>query len=197
MADSTNIQYSYQWFIEQFQDAKDRAVDFCEPLGHEKFVQRPHEDTWSVGECYSHLNTFGQQYLKQVRKGLEEAPRDQQPKPEDQAYPPRILWKLAIAFFAPPYKIKVKTVKPFHPETKAHLKKEQVLNDYIQMQQEFIDLLNDARVASIDLGSTKVSNPLISLAKMRLSECFAVVEVHQRRHMWQAEQVLNMLQHQP
>ncbi|MDZ7689888.1 MAG: hypothetical protein U5K69_01820 [Balneolaceae bacterium] len=90
--------------------------------------------------------------------------------------------------------MKVKTVKPFYPETKANLKKELVLNDFVHLQDSFIDLLKDAQVASVDSGGTKVANPLVTFVKMRLSECFAVAEVHQRRHMWQAEQVLKQLQ---
>ncbi len=112
----------------------------------------------------------------------------------DQAFPPRLLWRGVSKLFAPPYKMKMKTVDQFEPPKSADLKKELVLDQFISLQDSFINELENARAESIDLSNNKVSNPLITFVKMTLSECFAVAEVHQRRHQWQAEQVFEKIQ---
>lgn len=184
-------EYTFQWFMEQFAKAKDRAIDFCEPVKHDLFVRRPANNAWSVAECYSHLNEFGEVYLENIRRGMKAAPQELQNP--DQAFPPRLLWKGVIKLFAPPYTMKMKTVDPFAPKKTADLKKELVLDQFLALQDDFINELENARAESINLSNTKVSNPLISFLKMTLSECFAVAEVHQRRHQWQAEQVFEKI----
>ncbi|MDZ7689889.1 MAG: hypothetical protein U5K69_01825 [Balneolaceae bacterium] len=87
MADPKIQRYSYQWFIDQFVEAKDRSIDFCEPLSHDIFVRRPAEDSWCVGECYSHLNTFGHKYMEQIYKGIDQASREREPKSAQESYP--------------------------------------------------------------------------------------------------------------
>ncbi|MDR8392104.1 DinB family protein [Aliifodinibius sp. S!AR15-10] len=194
MSDSIGVQpYTYQWFINQFTQARDRSISFCQPLSEDIFVQRPAPETWSIAECYSHLNEFGNRYLSNIRRGMESAEEGKPSKSLESAFTPRLIWKGVIWLFAPPYRMKMKTVKPFTPKSVA-LKKTNVLDEFNTLQNNFIDELEQARIKSVDLDSVKVSNPLLTFIKMRLAECFAVVEVHQRRHLWQAEQILDKLQ---
>jgi hypothetical protein len=194
MSDSVEVlRYTYQWFINQFTEAKDRSISFCQPLSEDIFVKRPAPETWSIAECYSHLNEFGKRYLDNIRKGMNSAEEGKPGKSLETPFTPRLIWKGVIWLFAPPYRMKMKTVKPFTPKS-VTLKKTLVLDEFIALQNAFIEELEQARIKSVDLDSVKVSNPLLTFIKMRLAECFAVVEVHQRRHLWQAEQILDKLQ---
>lgn len=183
--------YTYRWFINRFADAKDQAIAFSQPISRELFVQRPSEGVWSVAECYSHLNEFGGIYRDNIQKGMESAP-GQLDEPE-RPFPPRLLWKAVIKLFAPPYKMKLKTVKPFQPAEISGLNKKLIIGQFASLQDRFIDLLKTARAEEIDLNATKVPNPLLKFIKMTLAESLAVAEVHQRRHMWQAEQIFQKI----
>ncbi|MFH5885540.1 DinB family protein [Halalkalibaculum sp. DA3122] len=185
-------EYTIQWYITRFSDARDRAISFCQPISEPLFIQRPAEDRWSIAECYSHLNEFGEIYLENIRDGLATAPTSSAEN-EERPFPPRLLWKGVIKLFAPPYRLKMKTVKPFSPASKARLKKQPVLDRFVHLQDAFIDELTTAWVNSVDLNKIKVSNPLLKFVRMTLSESFAVAEVHQRRHIWQAQQVWKQL----
>ena len=187
--------YTYSWFIDRFAKAKERALQFCQPISSERFVQRPAENRWSVGECYSHLNAFGEQYFKRMKKGLEEADSGTiaMESAPSRSFTPGLIVRGVIWLFEPPYKLKMSTVKPFHPEHTADLKKEEVLTNFLNMQDRFVRLLESAEADLVDLSDVRVPNPLLPFFKMTLSECFSVVEVHQRRHMWQAEQVLSKI----
>ena len=65
-----------------------------------------------------------------------------------------------------------------------------MLNRYVSLQDTLIRIMKEARDQRIDLSGAVTSHPLFGLLKMTAAECFAIVEVHQRRHQWQAEQVL-------
>ncbi|MDX1636782.1 MAG: DinB family protein [Balneolaceae bacterium] len=185
--------YSYRWYIDRFAAARDRAVDFGQPIDQELFLLRPSEHQWSIAECFSHLVTFGDRYLQTMQQGTEAVKSRAQPVDEDLPFPPRLLWKGVINLFAPPYRLKMKTVEPFSPNHKVSLKKASVLDRFVELQEQFIAMLEDTRTEGIHMDQVKVSNPILSFIKMTLSECFAVIEVHQRRHLWQAEQVYDKL----
>lgn len=182
--------YTFHWFIERFEQARDRALAFGQPISEDLFVTRPAEGVWSVAECYSHLCTFGEEYMKRIQDGFENM-TENSVTDSNQAFRPRLIWRGVIKLFEPPYNLKFKTFKPFHPAGKADLDKEQVLQEFLGLQDRLRDKIKTAEAGQIDLNGVKVSNPLLTFVKMTLSECFAVVEAHQRRHMWQAENILD------
>lgn len=183
--------YTFQWYIDRFEDAKEEAVQFCQPIREDRFVQRPAEEVWSVAECYEHLNEYNDRYMVSIRNGMNRARGNS--TETGQPFKPGFIWRGVIRFFAPPYKLKIKTLKPFEPRSYAELDKEAVLNRFISLQDTLIDTIQEARDKRIDLSGIKTSHPLFGFLKMTLSECFAVVDVHQRRHMWQAEQILKRI----
>ncbi len=185
--------YTYEWFITRFGQAKEQAYSFVQPLDEEIFIKRPAESVWSIAECYDHLNEFGNRYLNNIRSGLKSSPKAASPGVPSPPFQPRLIWKGVIKLFAPPYKMKLKTVDPFMPESSTSLNKEETLNQFIALQDQFIGEIEKARTGSVSLIHIKVPNPLLNFVKMTLSECFAIVEVHQRRHFWQAEQILDKL----
>jgi len=69
----------------------------------------------------------------------------------------------------------------------------ELLDEYLNLQNRLIVELENAHQKNVHLGRSKVSHPIFPIIKMTLSECFLLLEAHQRRHQWQAEQTLNML----
>ena len=49
----------------------------------------------------------------------------------------------------------------------------------------------------LDLGRVRVRSPFIPLLSVDLGSAFALVAVHERRHLWQARQVLERFLHRP
>ncbi len=185
------IAYSYDSYIRQFEQAKDKATAFILSLDEYTFLRRPAPDNWCIAECFSHLQNFGTIYLENIRQGLNTAAYYE--ANSEVAFPPRLYWKWIASWFEPPYRIKVKTFRPFEPESVAGCTRHQLLEEFISLQDQFIIQLEEAREQRYDLGKVKVRNPVFTFAKMKLSECYTVIIAHQRRHFWQAEHVLKML----
>ncbi len=83
------------------------------------------------------------------------------------------------------------------PKSVSDYNRMELLDEYINLQNRFIALLEKGQQKQIDLNATKVKHPIFSFIKMTLSDCFALAEVHQRRHQWQAEQTFKALDNRP
>lgn len=73
------------------------------------------------------------------------------------------------------------------------MNKDDILQNFLKLQKEYLMILRRAKKEQIDLAALKVANPVVSYIKMTVAECIAVTEAHQRRHMLQAEKVLQRL----
>lgn len=183
--------YSYSWYIQQFEAAKDTAEEFILSVDETRFTQPPAEGRWCIGEIYSHLINYGNLYFDNMAAGITNSQKTTR-NPE-KTFPPRWVAQKLVDFFEPPYKMKLKTIKAMKPEPVSGYNRMELLDEYVNLQDRLIAQLEKGQHRHIALNATKVKHPLMSFIKMTLSECFALVEVHQRRHQWQAEQTLESL----
>ena len=184
--------YNYNWFIRQFENTKDTAEEFILSIDNTLFLQPPADGRWSIAECYSHLINYGDLYFDNITEAITK--HADTVKAGTMTFPPRWLPQKIIAFFEPPYRIKLKTIKPMQPVDTSKYNRSELLDEYINLQDRLIVQLKKARERTVDLRQAKVIHPIFSLLTMTLSECFLLLEAHQRRHQWQAEQTLKALQ---
>lgn len=184
--------YSYNWFIQEFENTQDNAEQFITSIDETLFLQPPAKGKWSIAECYSHLVNYGDLYVDHIYEAISNYSGTL--RPSTITFPPRWLPQKIITFFEPPYRIKLKTIKPMKPDEKSQYNRTALLNDYIHLQDQLIVQLKKAREQNVDLGHAKVNHPIFSLLTMTLSECFLLLNTHQHRHQWQAEQTLMALQ---
>jgi hypothetical protein len=184
-------QHTYNWFIQQFQDTKHTAEDFILSVDENLFLKTPTAGQWSIAECYSHLINYGELYLNNIESAISKnaGTADSVNRP----FPPRWLARKIISFFEPPYKMKLKTLKSMKPVDVSGYNRSELLDEYLNLQDFLITQLETAHQNHVHLGRSKVTHPIFSVIGITLSECFLLLEAHQRRHQWQAEQTLNML----
>ncbi|MGK7370918.1 MAG: DinB family protein [Candidatus Halalkalibacterium sp. M3_1C_030] len=183
---------SYDFYINQFEKAKTEVEDFILPLDDRTFRRKPDSKTWCIGECYSHLVETGTSYYQKASEGVEEAD-----KPGHYSKDPmhiRFFMQWFINYLEPPITLKSKAPGPFKPVTYAQLDKDEVLKNFLELQDKYITLLEIADTNNLDLSGIKVSNPLISFIKMTVAESIAATEAHQRRHIEQARMVKKRLE---
>lgn len=183
--------YSYPWFIEQFEQAKDTAEKFVLSIDENLFLQPPAGNRWAVAECYSHLIKYGDLFFYDISSAIDIAKAGKLDL--RQSFPPRWPWQKVINFFEPPYKLKIKTIKSIKPDPVKGYSRLELLDEYMNLQDRLIEQLENAQHRSVDLGNAKIKHPVLTLLKVSLSESFGLIEAHQRRHQWQAEQTLKAL----
>lgn len=182
---------SYEHFIRQFEHAKKQAEDLVRPLDERIFIRRPSAKSWCVGECFSHLEQAGRLYLGKIEKGIEKAEKNTAIVKHPMHLRFHMQW--FVNYLEPPVSVKSQMPDAFKPVEYAKIEKEEVMNGFMNLQDQFLKQLELARSRNLDLAGIKVSNPLISLIRMSVAECIAVTEAHQRRHIEQAKKTLELL----
>lgn len=185
-----SLNYTYRWFNKQFEQAKIDSEKFLLSVDEAQFLQPPAADKWCVAECYSHLYNFGMLYYNNLAGELSKTTFTEN---DGDSFPPRWYFKLMIRYFEPPYKMKIKTFEQMKPDSVVGFSRVELLDRFINLQEQFITLLVHLKSQNIDLGTSKVPHPIFPWLKLTLSECFALILAHQRRHKWQAEQALNAI----
>lgn len=182
------LRYSYDWYIKQFSQAKETAEDFLLSVNESYFLRPPAKNKWSIAECYNHLIKFGYIYHRNLSRGLQK--NAVRLGDVEQAFPPRWIWKKAADFFEPPYSIRLKTLTPMKPEVTVDYNRIELLDEFLNLQDQFITQLVHAKNKRINLNGSKISHPILSFLKLTFSEYYLLTLAHQRRHQWQAEQTL-------
>ena len=182
-----NSDYTYNYLITAFEQAKLTAENLISGTDEDVFLKKPTEDKWCMGEILSHLVQTGNEYLPQIKKGLNKSDEDLAKGGEP--FTPNFLFRWFIYFVSPEYKKPVPTVKPFEPVSAVNIDKQNVLNDFLKLQDEFIHILKKAKLEQLNLDRIKTRNPIVKFVPMSLTACFAIQEAHQRRHFGQMQEL--------
>ena len=168
----------------QFKAIKDDAQQLIAPLNHAQFNWRPQPGVWSVAECFDHLNISGKLYLPMMEAQMN-AGRE---KKLFGTAPFRYGWfnNWFVRSLEPPVKTKFKAPKAFVPKPDKPLA--ETLSEFMQLQEAFLSRL--AAANGLDLRRIKVQSPATKLIRLSLGRAFAMVTAHERRHLWQAQQVI-------
>ena len=160
-----------------------RGSEVVTGLYPDQLTLRPEPNKWSVAECLVHLNLTSQAFLLLIRDACGEA-RTQQLRSNGpfkmEAVASLLKWSLE-----PPARIRINTKDQFQPLIFEPV--DAVLPDFVHLQGELDQALEAAN--GLDLGRVKVASPFSSRLKYNLFSCFVLIAAHQRRHLWQAEEV--------
>ena len=89
-------------------------------------------------------------------------------------------------FLDPPYRVKSKAPEGILPPS--NLKKSEVEAEFYRIRLDLRGFLLEA--SRVDMGSIRFASPLAGILKLNLAEGCLIMAAHDRRHLWQAENVL-------
>ena len=162
----------------------DHARKLFASLNEEQLKKRPASGGWSVTECVQHLSQTSKQYESIFDSVFPTAPKGKGPFQMD------FKGMLLCWVMKPPYRVmKVKTTPNLEPSPAGSAS--QVLSDFLASQERFAGYVD--RADGIALDKTIITSPFNAKMQYNLFSCFQIITVHQRRHLWQAEQVKKKL----
>jgi DinB family protein len=164
-------------------DGRERARKVAEGLVADQWGARPVAGGWSVAECLMHLNITSERYIPII----DEAVRTLRSRGLTPSGPLRrdfVGWLLST-MFEPPVRVKMKTPATFAPARVDPMP--EVLERFDYLQGELLQRLDRANGLALD--RQKVTSPFNAHVKYNVYSTFRIIAAHQRRHLWQAEQV--------
>lgn len=150
-------------------------------LPDEKLNTKPAADSWSILECFEHLNLYSQYYLTALEVAANKAGAS---KSQELKY--TWIGKKSIAMMHPSNVKKQKTFKKMIP-VKSRLTRD-VLATFLNDQQRILRLIEKS--FQLDVTKSLVPVEFFKLLKMNIAETLEFVIVHELRHLQQAERVL-------
>lgn len=159
-------------------------------LSREQFNWRPLPGRWSIGECIGHLNVVNFNDLAPIREAIESGRR--RGLIGEGPYKYGFLSDKFVASMDLPIKRKHKAPKLYVPPANAD--PAPTVAEYRRLSTELRKLALAAN--GLDLARVKTDMPALPplvrrFLQMPLGARLTMITTHDRRHLWQAEQVRN------
>jgi hypothetical protein len=166
----------------ELEDATARARRLADQASDDEWQRRPGEGRWSMGECIAHLSLTAEIMLPAIRSALAGARRPPTTPPR---YRRDAMGWFLSKILEPPVRRRVVTGVAFIPKGAAP--KAPTLADFERWQGALIETLAD--LDGHDLSRLKVTSPFNAAVRYNLYSAYCIITAHERRHLWQAEQV--------
>ena len=174
--------------LQTFADALDRADGAAEALASrlddEGFFWQPDEGRrWSVALCLDHLTVANTVYGASMRTAVDRARAAGWSRRAPAR--PGFFGRQFANSLEPPVTRRMRAPRKIIP--RPITSRDEILRSYRDAHDRLRKLLADS--AAIDVNRAKFRNPFIHVVRVRISTAFNVIAAHDRRHLWQAEQV--------
>ena len=175
-------------FRAQFEALSADADALVAALSDAQFTWSPSPDVWSVGQGIEHLNVTARAYLPSLDEGIASAIRAGVYGSGPFTY--NVLGRLMVRSMEPPPVWRFRAPKIFAPPTNGQPQRTrgEIMAGFRGYQVQYIDRLRQAN--GVDLAKAKVVSPANRLLHISLGSGFALQIAHERRHLWQARQLL-------
>jgi hypothetical protein len=159
------------------------------------FWWRPAPGRWSVAECLAHVVLAGRAYHEEIDPVI----RGARARGETDGEPTRgtRLGRLLVRSVEPPARLRLpapRSIRPARPEqpgddpAAAPTAAGSPLGDFLQLRHEHARRLRHAD--GLATARIRVASPFVPLVMMNLDTALRLITAHERRHLWQAQQVL-------
>jgi hypothetical protein len=171
----------------QIRANSERARAIVARVGESKLAVAPRPKSWSVAECLVHLNLSSRVYFPVWREAFADA-RDRQFFGDG---PFRMdLWgKMLVWGMEPPPKFRFPAPPNFQPLEVGP--PEQVLASFLSHQDQLLAAVAEAKGLALD--RMKITSPFARRVRYSVWSSFVLTATHQRRHLWQAELVADVI----
>ena len=146
---------------------------------------KPNVESWGIGQCFDHLITANESYfpiIEQIIKG-------EKPRTFWESLPvlPTFFGWMLIKYLSPESKKKLKAPDVFKPSSSVI--DPNIIDNFVKQQNQLTFLMK--ATAELDLRRTRITSPALRFVTYSLMDCYTIIVVHEKRHVQQAQRVLN------
>jgi len=174
--------------VEQTQAATRAAQKLV--LGRESvdLTWRQEPGSWSVAECLDHLAQTTRAFLPAIATAVAAAPR----LSTNRSLQTGAVALLFIRHLEPPYRLRYKVLSQLAPRCKDF---EAAWNGFVESQAQLSEAICSAAARAID--RVRIKSPVYGRISYNVYGAFRILAAHERRHLWQAQQILKALDQTP
>lgn len=168
----------------QFDNVRTEANELVAGLSEAQFNWRPSPKRWSIGGCIEHLNVTARLYTPRLEATIARAHERgiTGTGPFKHGFPGNYF----VSSAEPPVRRRFPAPGSFQPSA-SKLDQAEILAASVGLQDEFQRLL--AAANGLHLAKVKIGTPAFRWLRVSLGQAFALTTAHERRHLWQADQV--------
>jgi hypothetical protein len=172
-------------------DNENRFAALAEALAEQEMAWRPEPGRWSIAEILIHLRLTNEACLPSLDHAIEDARR----KKLLAEGPFRLGWmgRFFVWYVEPPPMIRLPAPAVLRPLLEGPAG--EALPRLLDSRRRVLARLEAA--SGLDLERARFVSPFASFVKMSLLAIFSVFTAHERRHLWQAENVRRRLSESP
>jgi hypothetical protein len=171
--------------IDQLDEADRRADAITANLSDAQFHWQPDDGRrWSVAQCLEHLAVAAGVYATPMRGAIEQARQERSVRRGP--FKPGFFGRQFANSLEPPARFRGRAPTAIIPGSS--LSRAEILSLFHRHHADVKALAREA--ATIDANRATFQNPFIKMVRVKVSTAFQVINAHDRRHLWQAEQVI-------
>jgi hypothetical protein len=181
---TTTLRPDLQQLLDEL-DAVDRATEalLCR-VSDAQFFWQPNEGrSWSIAQCFDHLAVTNAIYGHAMAGAIEaaRASGSQGGAPIESSF----FGRQFLKSMEPPVTRRFRAPGKIIPRT--HKTRDEIIRTFREGHERLREMIKAA--ADIDVNRAKFKNPIFGLFNVRVSTGLRVGPAHDRRHIWQAENV--------
>jgi hypothetical protein len=171
--------------LEQFHGASREANKLVLGRAAEDLTGGLEPGSWSATECLDHLARTTFSFLPAISRAVATAPE----LTTNRALRTGTIALLLIRNLEPPYRLRYKVIPQLAPQERNF---EAAWSSFQNSQSQLSEAVQSAAGLAID--KTKVPCPVCAHVTYNAYGAFRMLAAHQRRHLWQMEQILGALE---
>jgi DinB superfamily len=174
-----------QRVIDQLDEADRHADALVANLSDAQFHWQPDAGRrWSVAQCLEHLAVGAEVYSTRMRGAIDHA--RQEGLVRRGPFAPGFFGRQFANSLEPPVRFRGRAPKAIIPSST--LSRAEILSRFHGSHAALKTMARES--ATIDANRATFQNPFLKMVRMKVSTAFHVINAHDRRHLWQAEQVI-------
>jgi len=171
-------------YRDQLLSIKQDLPGLVNQLTDAQFNWQPTASRWSIAQCLDHLNLTAAKYVPAIDAAITAAREQGRLSPGPFSYP--LLERWFVRSQEPPPRIRARTFKSLIPPPT--LPRNDVISRFVDWQEQ-LDLRLQ-RADGLDLRRARHRSPVLPIFTWSLGTLFGLTLAHERRHLWQARQVM-------
>jgi hypothetical protein len=184
-ANSNALPPDLQAVVDNLNRSDSEAQTLLRGLSDQQANWQPRETAWSIAQCIDHLARSNTQYANALSAALHNVRAKR--KLRQGPIQPGWFTRFFISTLEPPPRHKLQAPEKIIPAS--HIGTAEASRSFLSSQEQIRIIVWEG--AALDLNRIRFRNPFVGFLRFSIGAGLLIIAAHDRRHLWQAQQVRN------